>query len=225
MKFSRATLTSSLKEKYPKELLAPFYGFIEISEDVNKNKKLDSQDIDRTTYLTNITEYGTTTGSFEAKKGTSYFVTVYGLIDSISGITLWPYDLKINAVNKTDEDAKSKITKNKPSKPLKFKKNTSKSYSATGYFNSGYENGDADWYVYDSKKEGNVTISLDAGKEIDGVIEVYQNGKRVASSDIYEKGDKEVLSLKMKKGTYYVLVRDSKGRASIDPYKLSLTVK
>lgn len=225
VKFSRTTLTSALKAKYPKELLAPFYGYIEISEDVNNNRKLDEQDMDRTSYILNMTEDGTTTGSFEAKKGKSYFVTTYASIDSMAGLTLWPYQLKINAVNKVDEDAKSKITKNKPSKPLKLKKNSSKSYSATGYFNAGYENGDSDWYVYKSTKTNQVTLSLDAGKEIDGVIEVYRNGKRVAKSDIYEQGDKEILNLKMKKGTYYVKVRDSKGRASIDSYKLSLKLK
>lgn len=225
VKFSRTTLTSALKAKYPKELLAQYYGYIEISEDVNKNHKLDEQDIERTSYILNMTEDGTTTGSFEAKKGQSYFVTTYADINSMAGLTLWPYQLKINAVNKVDEDAKSKITKNKPSKPIKLKKNSSKSYSATGYFNSGYENGDSDWYVYKSTKTSNVTLSLDAGKEIDGVIEVYQNGKRVAKSDIYSQGDKEILNLKMKKGTYYVKVRDSKGRASIDSYKLSLNIK
>lgn len=225
VKFSRAELTSTLKEKYPKELLAPFYGIIQISEDVNKNHKLDEQDMDRTSYILNLTESGTNTGSFEAKKGKSYFVTVFGQIDTMAGITLWPYQLKINAVNKQDEDAKSKVTKNKPSKPLKLKKNSSKSYSATGYFNTGYEDGDSDWYVYNSKKSNQVSISLDAGKEIDGVIEIYHNGKRVVKSDIYEQGDKEIVSLKMGKGTYYVKVRDSRGRASIDPYKLSLKIK
>ncbi|MFJ8263799.1 S8 family peptidase [Rummeliibacillus sp. NPDC094406] len=225
VKFSRTELTSSLKAKYPKELLAPFLGMIQISEDVNKNHKLDEQDIDRSSYILNITEDGTNTGSFEAKKGKSYFVITHSYVDSMAGITLWPYQLKINAVNKLDEDAKSKVTKNKPSKPLKLKKNSSKSYSATGFFNSGYENGDSDWYVYDSKKANQVTFTLDAGKEIDGVIEVYRNGKKVAKSDIYEQGDKEIVSLKMKKGTYYVKVRDSKGRASIDPYKLSLKIK
>ncbi|HWI46761.1 MAG TPA: S8 family serine peptidase [Rummeliibacillus sp.] len=225
VKFSRAELTSSLKAKYPKELLVPFYGVMQISEDVNKNHKLDEQDIDRSSYILNITEDGTNTGSFEAKKGKSYFVIAYSSIDSMAGITLWPYQLKINAVNKQDEDAKSKITKNKPSKPLKLKKNSSKSYSATGFFNSGYENGDSDWFVYDSKTANQVTLTLDAGKEIDGVIEVYRNGKRVTKSDIYEQGDKEIVSLKMNKGTYYVKVRDSKGRASIDPYKLSLKIK
>lgn len=225
VKFSRATLTSSLKAKYPKELLAPYYGYVEISEDVNKNHKLDEQDMDRTSYILNVTEDGTTTGSFEAKKGKSYFVTTYAEIDSMAGLTLWPYQLKINAVNQSDEDAKSKITKNKPSKPLKLKKNSSKSYSATGFFNAGYENGDSDWYIYKSSKTNQATLTLDAGKEIDGVIEVYRNGKKVAASDIYAQGDKEILNLKLTKGTYYVKVRDQKGRASIDPYKLSLKLK
>ncbi|MEK4758747.1 S8 family peptidase [Viridibacillus sp. FSL E2-0187] len=225
VKFSRTPLTSKLKAKYPKELLSPYLGLMEITEDVNKNHKIDDKDLEYRTYLLKNTADGTTTGSFEAKKGKSYFITVLGLVDSSSAISLWPYQLKVDSVNKKDEDAGSKVKNNKPSKPIKLQKKSSKLYSTTGYFNTGYENGDEDWYIYQPTKTEQVTLTLDASQELDGVIEVYRNGKRVAKSDIYGQGDKEILSLKMTKGTYYVKVRDGQGRASIDPYTLSLKVK
>lgn len=128
-------------------------------------------------------------------------------------------------MNKKDEDAGSKVKNNKPSKPIKLQKKSSKLYSTTGYFNTGYENGDEDWYIYQPTKSEQVTLTLSASQELDGVFEVYRNGKRVSKSDIYGQGDNEILSLKMTKGTYYVKVRDGKGRASIDPYTLSLKVK
>lgn len=225
VKFSRTPLTSKLKAKYPKELLSPYLGYMEITRDVNKNHKIDDRDTEYRTYLLKNTEDGTTTGSFEAKKGQSYFVTVFGSVDSSTALSLWPYQLKVNSVNKKDEDAGSKVKNNKPSKPIKLQKKSSKLYSTTGYFNTGYENGDEDWYIYQPTKSEQVTLTLSASQELDGVFEVYRNGKRVSKSDIYGQGDNEILSLKMTKGTYYVKVRDGKGRASIDPYTLSLKVK
>ncbi|MBK3495759.1 S8 family serine peptidase [Viridibacillus sp. YIM B01967] len=224
-KFSRTPLTSSLKAKYPKELLSPYYGFMEITEDINKNHKIDEKEMEYKSLLIKINEDGTTTGSFAAKKGKSYFVTVTSFVESASGLSLWPYQLKVESVNKKDEDANSKVKNNKPSKPIKLQKKSNKLYTSQAYFNSGYENGDEDWFIYEPKKAEQVTLTLDTSKESDGAIEVYRNGKRVAKSDIYGKGDQEILLLKMTKGTYYVKVRDSRGRASIDPYTLSLKVK
>ncbi|MGE7622415.1 S8 family peptidase [Viridibacillus sp. NPDC096237] len=224
-KFSRTPLTSSLKAKYPKELLSPYYGYMEITEDINKNHKIDEEEMEYKSYLLKNTEDGTTTGSFAAKKGKSYFVTVTSFVQSASGLSLWPYQLKLDSVNKKDEDANSKVKNNKPSKPIKLQKKSNKLYTSQAYFNSGYENGDEDWFIYEPKKTEQVTLTLDTSQELDGAIEVYRNGKRVAKSDIYGKGDKEILFLKMTKGTYYVKVRDSEGHASIDPYTLSLKVK
>lgn len=225
VKFSRTPLTTSLKAKYPKELLSPYYGLMEITEDINKNHKIDEQEMEYKSILVKINEDGMTTGSFAAKKGKSYFVTVTSLVQSASGLSLWPYQLKVESVNKKDEDANSKVKNNKPSKPIKLQKKSNKLYTSQAYFNSGYENGDEDWFSYESTKTENVTLTLDTSQESDGAIEVYRNGKRVAKSDIYGKGDQEILLLKMTKGTYHVKVRDSQGRASIDPYTLALKVK
>ena len=86
-----------------------------------------------------------------------------------------------------------------PSKPIAMKKINNKSYTGKASFNAGYENGDEDWFVYTAKKTEQATITLDAGNGIDGVIEVYRNGKRVAKSDYYGKNDNETLYLKINK--------------------------
>ena len=101
VKFSRASLTTDLKNKYSQELLSPFYGYMMITEDVNKNRKAEETDYERTMYILNMTENGTTTGSFKAKKGQSYFVTVNSMIESSARLTLWPYQLNIQSVAKT----------------------------------------------------------------------------------------------------------------------------
>lgn len=223
--FSRTPLTSTLTSKYSRELLAPIYGYFAITEDLNKNHKMDDKDKECTTVVLNVNETGLNSGSFNAKKGKSYFISVMGFVDSNLQLSLWPYQMQVKSMNNKDEDAGSKVKKNTPSKPMKLKKVKSKQYTAQAYFNAGYQNGDSDWYIYQSKKTKRVKVTLDAGPELDGVIEIYKNGKKVKSSDIYGKGDTEILFLNMTKGTYYIKVRDTKGNASLNPYKLSLELK
>ena len=223
--FFRSELTKDLKNKYKSELLNPFYGYIVITEDVNKNRKEEVTDTERATYFLNITEDGTTTGSFKMKKGKSYFVTVLGMVDSPTALTLWPYELKMNKVNTKDEDAGSKVNKFTPSKPISLKKIHNRLFTKNASFNSGYENGDEDWFVYTAKKTEQATFTLDGGKGIDGVIEVYRDGKRVAKSDYYGINDNETFQLKLTKGKYYIKVKDSQGHASFEPYTLTIKLK
>lgn len=58
---------------------------------------------------------------------------------------------------------------------------------------------------------------------LDGVLEVYKDGKRLSKTDLYGDGDAEKLTLNASKGTYYFKVTDRLKRASIQPY--TLTVK
>lgn len=223
VKFSRANPSKKLKDEFD-DLLAPIYGLIAITEDSNKNHKIDDNESERTTYLLKANENGTTTGSFKAKKGMSYFITVYGIVDSYDGISLWPYHLKIASVVKIDEDASSIVKNNTPSKPIALKKVKEKYYRTDAYFNSGFENGDTDWFVYEAKQAEQVEITLDAG-ELDGVMEIYKDGKRVAKSDYYGNGDSEVILLKLSKGKYYIKVKEANGLTSITPYSVILRVK
>ena len=223
-KFERKEIPNSLKE-FPNELLQPIYAFIQITEDTNGNHKMDSEEMDKTIVFMNLIESGVNYGSFKAEKEKKYFITIQGLVDSSSGISLWPYKFTAAPVKQNDEDAGSKVKNNTPSKPLNLKKAKIKSYSAKGYLNAGVGEGDEDWYVFKAAKKETATISFAAGDEIDGVIEVYKNGKRVAKSDLYALADPELLSLNLTKGTYYIKVRDVKGNASINPYTLDVNLK
>ncbi|MFD0050286.1 S8 family serine peptidase [Actinomycetes bacterium NPDC127524] len=222
--FQRKELTDSLKARYPQALLAPFFGFVAITEDTNLNHKLDGDEYEKTTYVEKMDQSGFNYGSFKAEKGKRYFVTLQSYIDSASPLTLWPYKLTVAPVNLKDEDASSKVRHNTPSKPLQFKKVNSKTYSSSASLNAGVGEGDEDWFAFTSVKTQTGVITLKAGNEIDGVIEVYKNGKRVAYSDYYAQGDSEILSLNLSKGTYYIKVRDSKGNASFNQYGLTIAL-
>ncbi|OIK11460.1 S8 family serine peptidase [Bacillus sp. MUM 13] len=222
--FQRKELTDSLKARYPQALLAPFFGFVAITEDTNLNHKLDDDEYEKTTYVEKMDQSGFNYGSFKAEKGKRYFVTLQSYIDSASPLTLWPYKLTVAPVNQSDEDASSKVRNNTPSKPLQFKKINSKTYSASASLNAGVGEGDEDWFAFTSAKTQTGKITLKTGNEIDGVIEVYKNGKRVAYSDYYAQGDSEILSLNLSKGTYYIKVRDSKGNASFNQYGLTIAL-
>ena len=128
-------------------------------------------------------------------------------------------------MNKKDEDAASKVKNNTPSKPLVLKKNNNKLYTGKASFNAGYENGDEDWFSYTAKTTEQATFTLNAGVGIDGVIEVYRNGKRVAKSDYYGKNDNEIVSINLTKGKYYIKVRDAQGHTSFNPYTLTVKLK
>jgi len=223
-KFERKELQNFVYE-FPNELVQPIYGLIQITEDTNGNHKMDAEEIDKTISIMNLIESGLNYGSFKAEKEKKYFITILGMVDSSSGISLWPYKFTAAPVNQNDEDAGSKVKNNTPSKPLNLKKAKNKSYSAKGYLNAGVGEGDEDWYVFKATKKETATIKLAAGDEIDGVIEVYKNGKRVAKSDQYALGDAELLTLNLTKGTYYMKVRDVKGNASLNPYTLHVNLK
>ncbi|QQZ10216.1 hypothetical protein [Heyndrickxia vini] len=68
-------------------------------------------------------------------------------------------------------------------------------------------------------------LSFSSGKEVDGVISLYQKRKRAAVSNIYNSGQSEVMHVRLKKGKYYVKVNDVFGNPTITPYTLTLTKK
>ncbi len=66
--FFRTQLTKEFKNKYKPELLSPFYGYIMLTEDVNKNRKAEDTDNERSTYILNMTEDGTKQVHLKRKK-------------------------------------------------------------------------------------------------------------------------------------------------------------
>lgn len=215
-------LSKEKAAKYPQELQGDVYAYAVVIEDTNKNKKLDDEELNKITYIDQGIFNGRSTGAFQAKKGKNYFVVANGFVDSMTNLSLNPYKLTVKPAMKKDEDAGSVVKKYKPSKPLKFKKVNSKKWTATGYLNPGVDYGDEDWYELKLDKAQKVTITFSAKSEIDGLISIYQNGKRLKTANYYPEGDAEIMTMSLKKGTYYIKVKDVHGNASIDPYKLTV---
>lgn len=224
VKMERGSLNSQLR-KYPKEIVSPFYGQLLIYEDTNKNRKVDGNEnltiqfIDRGSYT------GSTHGSFRTEKGKNYIISVSGYTESYIPLTLMPYKVTIGKINTKDEDAASKVVNHKPSKPITFKKVNPNLWEQTAYLNSGIGYGDEDWFVFTLDRNRSGVIKLESPLEIDGKIEIYQDGKRIAAADFYPEGDVEVLSTSLKKGTYYIKVSSKFGYASLSPYKLRVYMK
>ncbi|CAH0345156.1 S8 family serine peptidase [Bacillus sp. CECT 9360] len=218
----RGTPDSKLVSKLPKELFAPVYGSTVVIEDVNNNKKYDEADLESYTVIENGIDSGSTYGSFKASKGKGYFIVLQGFIDGGQFLSLNPYNFTLAAAKATDEDAKSVVKSNKPSKPLALKTVNSSTQSATGYLNSGKTFGDDDWFVFTLSKDTTVRFDLSSGNETDMVLSLYQNGKLLNKTDYYTNGDTETLFRSLKKGTYHIKVQDVFGNSSIKPYGLKV---
>lgn len=205
--------TDAMKRKYLPELIGDFEGFATVIEDTNGNRKIDESD----NFIASIEKgpSGFSSGSFKTKKGKGYFIEVYGYVTGTVPLTLLPYTFKLESMNKQDEASSQ-------AKPIKLKQGKGSVKTASGYFNAGINGGDVDWYEFEVGKNSSVTIELIAGKETDGSISLYQNRKLIASSDLYDQGDNEVMQLNLKKGKYQVKVNDVDGAASITPYTVKV---
>ncbi|MBT2643594.1 S8 family serine peptidase [Bacillus sp. ISL-41] len=217
-------LTKDLKN-LPKEIVSPFYGFIQVVEDKNKNRKLDEEEYSLVQYIEKGVVNGYTFGSFKAKKDSNYIIVAAGWPDSSTPLTLMPYKLTVAAVNAKDEDAGNKVTNNIASKPIEMKRMTADMWESTGHFNSGHAFGDEDWYTFTVGRTVSGVIKLETSFESDGKIELYQNGKLIHSADYYAEGDAEVMPVTLKRGTYQVKITDFHGGSTLQPYKLKVYVK
>ncbi|WP_409290657.1 S8 family serine peptidase [Peribacillus sp. SCS-37] len=218
------TVSAALRAKLPKELFTKVYKLPVIIEDVNKNGKYDGADYEHISIIEAGIETGTTHGSFKAVKGKKYFIVMDRFLES-GTLSLVPYNLSVVPAKTVDEDAKSVIKNNRPSKPVALKASGSKVLKASGYLNAGVKFGDEDWFTFTLKKDTAVTISLAAGKETDMNLSLYKDGKLLSKADYYPEGDDEVMIRTLKKGTYHVKVRDFFGNSSIKPYELKVTMK
>ncbi|WP_180955097.1 S8 family serine peptidase [Peribacillus deserti] len=220
----KGTVSSALQAKLPKELFNKVYKIPVIIEDVNRNRKYDKADYENYSVIEAGAASGTTYGSFNAVKGKKYFIVLDHYIDG-GTLSLEPYNLTVAAAKTADEDAKSVVKNNKPSKPIALKAVNSKEFKASGYLNAGVKFGDEDWYVLTLKKDTSVKIDLTAGIESDMSLSLYQNGKLLNKADYYPEGDNESLVRTLKKGTYHIKVRDYFGNSSVKPYELKVTLK
>ncbi|MFE8701717.1 S8 family serine peptidase [Cytobacillus sp. FJAT-54145] len=212
----------SWKSKYPKELVNSFYGMIMIVEDVNKNRKLDEREFNKIQVIDKAQSFGLTYGSFKAEKNKNYILLTTAFVDGPVPLSLLPYKLTVAPVQQNDEDAKSVVTGNVPSKPLTLKKVNNKKLEATGYLNAGVPYGDEDWFELKIDKDSKGKITLNTGVEVDGIITLYKNGKELTTADYYAAGDNEVLYFNLKKGTYHFKVRDMFGHTTLKAYKIQV---
>lgn len=217
----RSTVTKDLQKKYPSELLGDFYSAAIVFEDSNNNRKLDELEFDTIRFLERGWETGNTSGSFIAKKGKGYIIALVGFTEDMNP-SLLPYTAKIEPVNKKDEDAGSTVKNYTPSKPLELMKINAKTLTAKGYLNAGVTNGDTDWYSLKMVKDGKAKITFEFKNDVDGIISIYKDGKLVRKADYYRIGDHEVLLTDLKKGNYYIEVKDTNRNASLNPYTLKV---
>lgn len=226
--FERGKASEKLVRNLPSELFSPLYGVAIIYEDVNKNRKLDEADSEKSSVISKglYQEPGSVYGSFKVEKGKNYIINTFALLASEQSFSLVPYELTVAQTSMKDEDSGSVVKNNVPSKPLALKKINASIWTAKGHLNTGVSYGDEDWYsfeVKDSSLQG--YLSLVGGREIDGVLSIYQNGKLVTSSDYYPAGQNEVLPINLKKGKYSIKVRDYYGNSTILPYTLKVEKK
>ncbi|MFS0783728.1 S8 family peptidase [Bacillus sp. 1P06AnD] len=208
--------SKELLGKYPQELLSQVHPIGIVYEDTNKNHKVD---YDKDVAITEIQKgpLGFTSASFNVKKGKSYIFQTSGyMVDDIS-FSMVPYTMTFADMGRKDESTSSK--------PIKMNKGNGMSFNGTGYLNTGVTGGDDDWFTFELAKNAKGTITLATGKEGDGVLDIYQNGKLIKHSDSYLQNDDEIVSVNLKKGKYQVKVSDAAGVASITPYKVKVDLK
>ncbi|WP_148629755.1 S8 family serine peptidase [Bacillus sp. E214] len=200
------------------------YSYIAVMEDKNNNKNVDDADLDTIKYIDSYYDPAGAYGSHYFQKGKAYFIAIMGDGEYLP-FSLTQYTFKLSQVNHKDEDAGTVIKKNKPSKPISFKKSKGK-WEKTGRFNAfNTKKNDEDWYKLKVDKAFSGQITLSGGRELDGAFEVYQNGKKIAGSDRYAGNDTEVLNISLKKGTYYIKLKDAQGSASLSPYTIRVQEK
>lgn len=216
-------LTASQKASIPIELRPGHIFAGAVYEDVNGDKVLDENEVERATpfgfdpFAMMITETNVHT-SFAAKEGTGYFIEAAPVMST--GPNLQPYEVKVGATYNKFADGDAKVANHVPAKPLPLKTVNGK-YGARGYFNAGVSFGDVDHFALNLAKQGTVSLTFTAGQNLDGVLEVYNSkGALVASFDQYGKSDEELASLNLPKGKYFIELSEANGMASTAPYEL-----
>jgi hypothetical protein len=212
-------LDAKQKEKLPSELTMPFDFVVTVIEDTNGNMHISDEEANKSIVYDHGWDNEPEAGSFKAKKNVGYFIVVDQFFPM--GANINEYELTLDASYGQDEDAKSVVKNNVPSHPLSFQKDGNNKWKAVGKLNGGVPFGDKDFYRFDAAADGTFKLTLETPKELDGVITVYDaKGNVVKALDYYLQGDAETGYVTLKKGTYYVEVKDTYARSSIDNYQL-----
>ena len=213
-------LTDEQKQA-PKGLTTPLDVMVSIVEDTNGNMNIDGTEVNKSFRFDTGWTDAAESGSFKVKKDVGYFVILENWGTGVP--TIRDYDLSLYKLGEKDEDASSVVTNNVPSKPLSLASSGKDAWSATGKLQAGVDFGDKDFYQFNATTDGNYTFALEMPKVLDGVVTIYdQDGKVVKVIDEYYIGDNEVHTLNLKKGKYFVEVKDYSVRSSTESYNLSI---
>lgn len=215
-------LTTTDKKNIPSSLRNRYISAVSIVQDKNNNKRLDENESNLGLDFIDVQNDLSLHGSIEMKKGENFFIVVQPQQFEYFNFSISPYQLALKVASTKDEDAKNIVKKNTPSKAIAISKKTSKIYEKSAYLNPGQKTGDSDWFVHNVKTNGKLSATLTIPSDLDGVLEIYKNGKKLAKADYYGDGDTEKVSLKVTKGKYYFKVNDRLKRASVHPYKLTI---
>lgn len=211
-------VSENQKKGLPLEMGLPLDLMITIVEDTNGNMEIDNNEASKV-ILFDKTDGGIESGSFKAKKGTGYFIVA----ENYGGSNIGEYEMLLNTLTKKDEDEGSTVKNNVPSKPLALKSKGKNTWEAAGYLNAGIDFGDRDFYTLNVSENGTYELNMDVPKEIDGVINVYnEKGTLVKQLNNYYIGDNEVGFADLSKGKYFMEIKDKQMRSSAKPYKLTV---
>lgn len=216
--------TEQEKNSLPKSVQNPLFLYSMIVEDTNGNMNIDDEEAAKAVSFgpSNAVTYEVN-ASFKAKKNAGYFII--NMSDLWGTISIQPYHIQLNDLTRVDEDKDSVVKNNVPSKPLSLK-NDKGVLKAKGYFNTGVDFGDKDYYVLNMDKKGSATITLNTESFQDGVIKVFNSqGSLVKKFDYYGVADTEVGTVSLEKGKYYIEVSEAMARASVKPYEVKVQVK
>ncbi len=217
-------LSDGEKKGLPTELQDPLIVGGLIIEDTNGNMVIDANEAGKAKEFSpgfyNQSTYDVST-SFKAEKNAGYFIIAFNF--NWGTVSTQPYHISLTSMDKKDEDADSIVKNHIPSKPLVLKSEKD-GWAAKGYLNAGVDFGDSDYYQLNLTKDETILVEFDAGKTLDGKVEVFNEyGTAVSVMDLYGSGDKETSALSLKKGKYFMKVSETFGRTSVEAYTLRIT--
>jgi subtilisin family serine protease len=205
----------------PMELKMPLDLVVTVIEDTNGNMDISEEESNKRIIYDNGWPNDPEAGSFKAKKNVGYFLIVDQYAST--GVNVNEYELRLDASFGQDEDSKSVVKNNVPSHPLRLTKDGTNKWKAIGKLNGGVPFGDKDFYQLDVPQDGTVKVTLTIPKELDGVVTLYDaKGNLVKKLDYYMQGDAETGYVSLKKGKYFIEVKDLFVRSSLENYQLNV---
>ncbi|NEU30283.1 S8 family serine peptidase [bacterium LRH843] len=212
--FESLEATASEKQGLPDKLFGQILPIALVAEDSDGDGTLSERERENVTPF--LPMYVTDTelrGSFRAKKDAGYFVIIthdpfYNGVQT----SLAPYQLTVAEIDGSRADGSSLYARG------------SGVWGASGFLPVAAETGKTETkHTFSVQAAGTYDMTVTLPTDLDGVLAVYdQGGKEVAKVDHYGKGDSEVLSLTLEKGTYTIGVQDANGNTSLHAYQLIL---